>query len=84
MARLIFWLKSTSSHSSIQGSMKSEEEREQSTYRNPLALGSFKYEHGINKLVCRISGGSILPLRKTSKSSFGIFSEGLIISVGKN
>lgn len=67
------WLNSTSSHLRIQESTKSEEEREQSTYGNSLAIWSFKYEYSINKLVCRESG-SIPQLKKISEFSFRIFS----------
>lgn len=51
------WLYGSSSHSRIQESMKSEEEREQSTYGNSLAIWSLNYEYGINKLVSRESLG---------------------------
>ena len=62
--------------------MKSEEEKEQNTYGNSLALWNLKYEYGINKLSCRKSLGPFHN-KKKNQFSFGIFSEGLMISVGK-
>lgn len=51
--------------------------------REFLALWNLKYEYGINKLVCRKWLGPFHNKNIISKFSFGIFSEGLMISVGK-
>lgn len=51
--------------------------------REFLALWNLKYEYGINKLVRRKCLGPFHNRNIIRKFSFGIFSEGLMISVGK-
>lgn len=62
--------------------MKSEEEREQSTYRNSLAQWSFNMN--LYKYISMQKRFGFFPqFKKISMFSLEIFPEGLMISVGK-